>query len=251
MKSKIYIAVLILLSFVITGNSYSGDPEDLKTGYDFNLISKDKLTADYPKMKKQYDIKAGKPIDIYMDFQLGIGTTSANISNAMTSASYESSSKLGATLGGLLHINLFDVISFTSGISFEGKSFKFTPPATDTAAINQFGAGEKSISNTYMNIPLNFNVGGMVSEKVGITFCGGPYLGIRLNNDNLDGFGYKNFDLGLNGTLTVNYVVMYPFSIIAGTKFEFGGLNKLGSTRFIESITTQNFTFFSGGRIWF
>ena len=250
MKKIMYL--LILISFVMSPVLFAGDPDDTKmSNYDLQIISKDRLMKDYPAFKKQYDIKAGKPIDIYMDIQLGVGGTNANISNATNNPDYETNTKLGLTLGGLIHINVIDFLSFTSGISFEGKSFKFSPPVLDTAAINNFGAGEKSLQNTYMNIPIFFNIGGMVSEKIGITFCGGPYLGIRLNDDNYDGLGMKNFDLGLNGTLTVNYVIMYPFNVIAGTKFELGGLNNLANTDYIESITTSNFTFFTGGRIWF
>ncbi|MBN1632879.1 MAG: hypothetical protein JW917_01785 [Ignavibacteria bacterium] len=250
MKKTFYL--IILLSFILSSAVLAGDPDDLKMKYyDLQVISKDRLIKDYPDVKKEYEIKSGKPIDLYLDIQLGAGSTSANISNALTNAEYETNARLGLTLGGLLHVKLFDIISFTSGLSFQGKSFKFSPPEMDTAALSNFGPGEKTLSNTFMNIPLYFNIGGMISEKVGLTFCGGPYLGIRMNDDNYNGMGFKNFDLGLNGTLTANYLIMYPFNVIAGVKFDFGGLNNLGSTEFIDNITTNNFTFFTGGRIWF
>lgn len=243
-------ASLILLVFLIQ-SSVAGDPDDLKENKNIIRINKDKLISDYKYKKKEYDIKTGKPIDFYVDFHLGLGATNASISNATNKGAYETASKLGAMLGGAIHLNLFDIVSFTSGLDLQGKSFKFTPPVTDTLAINTLGSGEKSLSNTYLNIPININVGGMISEKVGLIFNGGPYIGIRLNNDNYNGLGYKNFDLGLNGTLILNYVIQYPLSIIFGTKFEFGGLNKLGSTNLIDDITTSNYSFFSGARIWF
>jgi hypothetical protein len=250
MKKFIYV-LLIASIFTLSGLASAGDPDDVSSKYrELSLITKDKLIKDYPSVKKEYDIKTGKPIDIYLDIQLGLGATNANISNGSTNLDYETNARVGLSLGGLLYLNVLDFLSFTSGLSFQGKSFKFSPPAADTAAINNFGAGEKSLDNIYMNIPVYFNIGGMISERVGLTFCGGPYFGIRLNDDNYEGFGMKNFDLGLNGTLTGNYVIMYPFNIIAGVKFEFGGLNNLGSTEFIDYITTQNFTFFTGGRIW-
>lgn len=250
MKKAIYL--IILFSFILSSPLLAGDPDDIKMNKnDLKFINKDRLIKDYPDVKKQYDIKNGKPVDIYLDIQLGAGSTGASISNALTNEEYETNARLGLTLGGLLRIKLFDIVSFTSGLSFQGKSFKFSPPVMDTAAINNFGAGEKTISNTFMNIPLYFNIGGMITEKVGLTFCGGPYLGIRMNDDNYNGLGMKNFDLGLNGTLTMNYLLMYPFNIILGTKFDFGGLNNLGSTKFIDNITTNNFTIFTGGRIWF
>ena len=99
-------------------------------------------------------------------------------------------------------------------------------------------------------MPLFINLGGMVSEKVGLWFTGGPYLGFLMSkpNDQYKEFGYKNFDLGLNATLTGNYVFMYPLSVIFGTTFKYGGLNNLISTPEIEKVTTTNFTFFSGVR---
>lgn len=250
MKKLIYV-LLIASLFNLPAVVSAGDPDDFRfKDNELNFISKDKLIKDYPSVKKEYDIKTGKPIDIYLDIQVGLGSTSANISNGLTNLDYETNARVGLSLGGLLYLNVLDFLSFTSGISLQGKSFKFSPPALDTAALNNFGPGEKTLSNTYMNIPVYFNIGGMISEKVGLTLCAGPYLGIRLNDDNYEGLGFKNFDLGINGTLTVNYLIMYPFNIIAGTKFDFGGLNSLGSTRFIDNITTRNFTFFTGGRIW-
>ncbi len=249
---KLIIFLVILICFLLAIQVVrAGDPDDIGSNNMIMKVNKNKLISDYEIKKKEYDIKTGKPIDFYIDFHLGLGATSASISNATNNGAYETASKLGAMLGGVIHLNLFDVISFTSGLNLQGKSFKFTPPVTDTLAIQTMGAGEKNLSNTYLNIPLNINVGGMISEKVGLIFYGGPYIGIRLNNDNYNGLGYKNFDLGLNGSLILNYVIQYPLSIIFGTKFEFGGLNRLGSTNLIENISTSNYSFFSGARIWF
>ena len=90
----------------------------------------------------------------------------------------------------------------------------------------------------------------MVSEKVGLAFSGGPYFGILMSKpeNTYNNVGYKNFDLGLSGTLTGNYVFMYPLSVIFGTTFKYGGLNNLMSTDKIDKITTTNFTFFTGLR---
>ncbi|MCX7833506.1 MAG: hypothetical protein N2490_04775 [Ignavibacteria bacterium] len=251
MKVKSEFLTFLFIMFLVAQSILAGDPDDLKESKNIVKLNKDKLHNDYKFKKKEYDIKTGKPVDFYIDFHLGLGSTTASISNATNKGAYETASKLGAMLGGAIHLNLFDIVSFTSGLDLQGKSFKFTPPITDSIAINTMGSGEKSLSNTYLNIPININVGGMISEKVGLVFNGGPYIGIRLNNDNYNGLGYKNFDFGLNGTLILNYVIQYPFSIIFGTKFEFGGLNKLGNTNLIDDITTSNYSFFSGARIWF
>ena len=102
----------------------------------------------------------------------------------------------------------------------------------------------------YLTIPLFLNIGGMVSEDVGLWFTGGPYMGFLMSqpSNTYGNIGYKNFDLGLDATLTANYVFLYPFSVIFGTTFKYGGLNNLMSSQSVEKITTSNFTFFSGVR---
>jgi hypothetical protein len=107
------------------------------------------------------------------------------------------------------------------------------------------------VTANYLNIPLNIHFGGMISETVGIDFNGGPYLGIRTSSpDNVsNGSGFKDFDFGLNGTLTGNYVFAYPLGVIFGVDFQYGGLNNLGSTKSVDRISTLNYSFFSGLRI--
>lgn len=214
-----------------------------------NTEVKNKLYDDYKNAKKEFDFKSGKPIEFYVDFQLGVGSTSPNVTKGSKATNdYRTSSKLGYITGALVYISLFDLLSFSTGLTFEGKSFTVTPPNI-SIPYPGYDSSTVYIPNNYLNIPLNFNVGGMITQKVGLTFNGGPYLGILLSKPNsLGGLGYKNFDFGLNATLTANYVIMYPFSVILGTKFEYGGLNSLGNTPFADKITTTNFTFFSGMR---
>lgn len=141
------------------------------------------------------------------------------------------------------YLDLFDVVKFSSGLDFAGKNFKVNAPvlagSTDTTV---------DISNQYLNIPLNFNFGGMITEKLGVTFNGGPYLGFLISTDEKVGLGYKNFDLGLNGTLTADYLVAPFTSVILGTKLQYGGLNNLGSSDIAKSISTLNYGFFTGVR---
>ena len=249
---KIITLFSVLLLIALVGNSFAGDPDETKdNGFKYNVLKKERLNKDAVNAQKELNIKMGKPIDIYFDFQLGFGSTNAAIDNAKSTGSYETSSKGGFVTAGFISLSLFDVISFTSGLQFNGKSFSFSAPVTDTAAIKAFGKGSQDYSNTYMNIPLNINVGGMITDKFGLTFWGGPYIGIKLNSSDNSGFGYKNFDLGLNGTLTGNYLVAYPLNIILGVNFQFGGLNNLGNTSLVSNITTRNFSVFTGARLWF
>lgn len=234
-----------LVLFLFVGNLFAQDFKFDASGYDT------RFNKDYKRATEEFNYRTGKkPLDFYIDFQLGVGGTSANISGTGAN-NYETKSKLGFTTGALFYISLFDVVKFSSGLSFDGKSFSYKPlnvvepePTQDTTKT------EKYLTANYVNIPLNFNFGGMVSEDFGLWFNGGPYLGILTSSpDNQkSGLGFKNFDLGLNGTLTANYVFAYPLSVIFGANLKYGGLNNLGSTKTVDAIHTLNYTFFSGLR---
>lgn len=243
--SKLFL-MLLVLSFSLNVMA-ENDPSKPYGNTDYK--SDWKLKSDYKKAKKQFDYSIGKPVDFYIDFQLGVGSTSPNITTTGGSPAVTEKSKLGYTVGALVYINLFDAFSFTTGASFDGKSVGFQKPTTSTPQTNTDSSSGYVPAN-YFVVPLFVNLGGMVSEKVGLWFTGGPYLGFLMSqpNDQYKNLGYKNFDLGLNATLTGNYVFMYPLSVIFGTTFKYGGLNNLISTPTIEKVTTTNFTFFSGVR---
>ncbi len=238
--------LLVVLSFSL--NLYAeNDPSKPygNTGYKTDW----KIKSDYKKARKQFDYSIGKPVDFYIDFQLGVGSTAPNITTTGTTPAVTEKAKLGYTLGGLVYINLFDAFSFTTGVSFDGKSFAVQEPKTNISTPTD-SLTTAYVPANYFVVPLFVNLGGMVSEKIGLWFTGGPYLGFLMSkpNDQYKELGYKNFDLGLNATLTGNYVFMYPLSVIFGTTFKYGGLNNLISTPEIEKVTTTNFTFFSGLR---
>lgn len=242
--SKLFLMLLVLsFSLNVMAENDPSKPYGSK-----NYKSDWKLKSDYKKAKKQFDYSIGKPVDFYIDFQLGVGSTSPNITSTSGNPAVTEKSKLGYTLGGLVYINLFDAFSFTTGVSFDGKSFGVQEPKTNLSTLTD--STTHYVPANYFVVPLFINLGGMVSEKVGLWFTGGPYLGFLMSkpNDQYKEFGYKNFDLGLNATLTGNYVFMYPLSVIFGTTFKYGGLNNLISTPEIEKVTTTNFTFFSGVR---
>ncbi|MDD5361150.1 MAG: hypothetical protein PHN88_03395 [Ignavibacteria bacterium] len=245
--SKIII-VLFVLSFGM--NLFAeGDPGKPYGTNDYKISLK--MKNDYDKAKKEFAYRTtGKGLDFYIDFQLGVGSTSPNITSRPGN-SYTEKAKLGYTVGGLLYLSVFDLFSFTTGLTFDGKSFGVQKPAlTQGFGTLDSSASTNYVAANYINIPLFIDLGGMVSKDVGLWFTGGPYLGFLISkpDNTYKNLGYKSFDLGLSGTLTANYVVMYPFSIIFGTTFKYGGLNNLMSTDKIEKITTTNFTFFSGVR---
>jgi hypothetical protein len=244
--SFIILTTLVLSINVSVGNAFSNDPlNKFRSNEDHTKL---KLEKDLKFAKKEHAYKIGKIIDFYLDLQLGYGVTNASIDRGENAAGeFETESKGGITAGALFFLSLFDAVRFSSGISFVDKRFEVNPPAFINP-IGEIDTTREEISNKYINIPLNFNFGGMISEKFGLMFNGGPYLGLLLSTDEKAGFGYKNFDLGLNGTLTANYVVAPLTSVILGTRFEYGGLNNLGKTDFVNKITTNNFSFFSGIR---
>ncbi len=242
---KTFITLLILTVF--TNVSFSGDGDKIKLNdrLDYTTsFSKSKFEKDYEIEKQYHALQTGKNlVDFYIDLQLGYGSTNATV-NARNGSDYTTNSNGGFNIGGLFYLNIADAWSFSSGLDFFNKSFEVETPDTTTG----FTGTVQEVSNQYLNIPLYFNVGGMISDKVGITFMGGPYLGLLLSTDAEQSLGYKNFDLGLAGTLTGNYVIAPLVSVILGTKFQYGGLNNLGSTENVESIHTTNYTIFSGIR---
>ena len=245
MFSKVILVLFVMsLSFNVFANN---DPDKPFGNKDYKIDWK--MKSDYKKAKKQFDYSIGKPVDFYIDFQIGAGSTSPNITTTSGNPAVTEKSKLGYTVGGLVYLNVFDLFSFTTGVSFDGKSVGFQKPTSNLPSVDTTSKSGYIPAN-YFVVPLFIDLGGMVSQKVGLWFTGGPYLGFLMSqpNEQYKGLGYKNFDLGLNATLTANYVIMYPFSIILGTTFKYGGLNNLISTPDLERVTTTNFTVFSGVR---
>lgn len=259
-KMKNVINLFLIFVFFISFSIAKADGDPSKP-----IINKDskgnhisKIDLDYKKAKNEFEFRSGKKlIDFYVDFQLGVGGTSANVTSANGVGDYKTASKLGFKTGALFFVSLFDMFAFSSGLSFNGKSFEITnpnilPPAiVDTSKVKP--GNSMYVTANYLNIPLNIHLGGMVSETVGIDFNGGPYLGIRMSTpDNVtNGSGFKNFDLGLNGTLTGHYVFAYPLSAIFGVDLQYGGLNNLGSTSTVDRISMLNYSFFTGLRVGF
>ncbi len=246
-KFTLFLAVILITAF--SANLYAERDPNKPFGEDDFKVNL-KFKSDHEKALKEFNYRSGKPVSFYVDFQLGVGSTKPNITS--TGVTVDETAKLGYTIGGLAYINIFGLLNFTTGVSFDGKSFGFQKPAMTTTGTTVVDTAAKGgyVPANYLTVPLFLNIGGMVSEDVGLWFTGGPYMGFLLSQpENTYGnIGYKNFDLGLDATLTGNYVFLYPFSVIFGTSFKYGGLNNLLSAGQIEKVTTSNFTFFSGVR---
>ena len=250
MKKLLYTLLLVIffsLTFNMSLNADGRFGDDPK--FQSYTINKDILDKDYKLALKEHQVRTGKIIDFYIDFQLGFGGTSANIDQKSNTGAFDTKSKVGFTTGALVYFNLFESVNFATGLTYVGKNFEVVPPIDTASSLAGLDTTVSDIANNYLNIPLYFNFGGMITEDIGITFNGGPYLGILISTDDKAGLGYKNFDFGLAGTLTGNYLLNPFVSIILGTRFEYGGLNNLGSTQFVDKITTTNYTIFTGIRV--
>jgi len=248
---KLFFTLLLVCFFSLTFNMSSNASERFGDDPKFQTykINKDILDKDYKLALKEHQVRTGKIIDFYIDFQLGFGGTSANIDQKSNTGAFDTKSKVGFTTGALVYFNLFEEVNFATGLAYVGKNFEVTPPIDTASSIAGLDTTISDISNNYVNIPLYINFGGMISEDIGVTFNGGPYLGILISTDDKAGLGYKNFDFGLAGTLTGNYLLNPFVSIILGTRFEYGGLNNLGNTQFVDKITTTNYSIFTGIRV--
>ena len=200
-----------------------------------------------PEVREKIKDRSDSPIKFYIDLKGGAGQTNASIT-PRTGSAYTTKGKAGLDLGALVYLSLFDVVKFSTGLGLSNKSFDVTTPFTNPIGPASIDSSTQTLSNQYIDIPMNINFGGMISDKVGLMFNGGPYFGILMNKPENTGLGYKNFDLGLNGTVTANYKLNLLTSIIFGVNFDYGGLNNLGSTDRVDKVTTTKIGLFTGVR---
>jgi len=249
MRKTLTFIFTVLFAISILNFANAGDDPDKKPSFDKFDLDKKYYSRDYNYELRKHNFKTNKIVDFYVDFQLGIGTSSYNVTTKPGYGTIETNAKPAWLFGALGYFNLFDIVKFSTGLSFNGKSFaienpRYVNPVNTSDTIKQ----SSYVTGNYLNIPVNIHIGGMITEDIGLWFTGGPYLGFRMSDPNVTGLGYKNFDFGVNATITGNYVIQYPFSIIFGTTFEIGGLNNLGNTPVVDRISSLNFKFFSGVR---
>lgn len=227
------------------GNSGFDTKFKLNSEKDFK---KEIFNRDYQKAKLTEKSKTGSLLGVSVDFQLGFNSTNANVEATGGKSDYPTDSETGFTAGAFLNLGLFESFNLTTGIDFLKKSFEVdkTNPSDTLGTPTQ--EIEKFVSN-YFNIPLNMNVGTKLSDDIGVDLSFGPYFAFRMNDQSIDGFGYKNFDLGLNAMMTLNYALNPFMGIILGGKYQRGGLNNLGSTEYVEKVNTNMWGVFTGLRV--
>ncbi|MBK6506279.1 MAG: outer membrane beta-barrel protein [Ignavibacteria bacterium] len=239
-------SVMLLTVFcLISGNSlFAGENNDprLKLNDNSKVSPLSIKERDYLQAKTAENVRTGKYSLFYLDFQLGYGSTKPNYDvKSGSTANISSSSQGGFTGAAFLTVTLFDLLNLTTGLDFTKKNFGLTADSLLTA---------QDVSNSYLNVPILFNFGGQVSDKIGINLAAGPYFGFLMGDeDNLKELGLKNFDFGIDAMLTADYALNQFVSILLGTAMQFGGLNNLGSTLNVENVKTTNWRGFTGIRI--
>ena len=235
----------IFLSVNISSAKQNFDPK-LKFNSNRNFPSEIKK-RDYNTALKTHKRIAGSAFGLSIDFQLGYNSTSANADATSSDQSVSTTSKGGFSFGALLNINILG-LGLSTGLDFTKKNFGIGIPYYDSTTT--VDSVTKDLSNSYMNIPVNINYGGMVSDDIGLSFSGGPYFGILLNPENAVS-GFKDFDFGINGILTGRYYLNPFMAIILGSQAQLGGLNNLLSSGSVENLSTFNWGLFTGLSVGF
>lgn len=246
MKKLFSATLLSVFCMIAVSNAFA----DWKTYPRLSLKDEKKVNSlnlkerDYEQAKSDEMQRTGKHSLFYIDFRLGYGSTSPSydVNNGVTGVSSES--KGGLTTGAFLTLTLFDMVNITTGLDFTKKNFGVT---ADSIFQQQ---DPESISNNFINIPIMFNFGGQLSDKIGVNLAAGPYFGFLIGgNNNIEDYGLKNFDFGINATLTGDYSLNPFVGIILGVGAQFGGLNNLGSTFNLSNVKTTNWNGFTGLRV--
>lgn len=241
MKKIICSLLLLMFCFTFIHQSF------LKADWDFNPrlkfkseknTAQEKINRDYLKALKLYK-RAAALFGASIDFQIGYNSTNANVDTKPSTGEISSTSKGGFNLGAMLNLNILNILNFSTGLDFTKKNFGLsysTPTISGDSVTTHL---------SYLNIPMNISLGGMISPSVGFYFSGGPYFGILLTSENAL-TGFKDFDLGLNGVLTTKYFLNPFMAILLGTRVQYGGLNNLLTSNNIDKVTTLNWGVFTG-----
>lgn len=252
MKRIIYVTLLAFSMMFIQNSITNADMKfDPKLKFKSNKnFSSDKKKKDYKDALKMHKKITGSLLGASIDFMLGYGSTSANATTRINGAEIPSNPKGGFTAGAIINVNLFSLFSFTTGIDFIKKKYEIDSPTVSTDPLGNPIPTANVFGNDYLVIPLNADFSGMLSDKIGYSFSGGPYLGFLLNADEAAS-GYKSFDFGLNAILTGKYYLNPFLAIILGGKVQYGGLNNLLSTSTVETAHTTNWCGFTGLSVGF
>lgn len=238
----ISVIALFVLLFFQTSVSNSNSKFDPKLKFNSGKnYSREILKRDYERALKSRGNTA-ELVGISIDFQLGYNSTKASGENK-ASEDIGSNPKGGFMTSALLNVNLFNLLNLSTGLDFSKKKYEMLIPFVDPLKAGDSIA--ETFTNNYINIPMNANFGGKVSDKVGLYLSAGPYVGFLLSPDNAIN-GFKDFDLGLNGIITAKYFLNPFVAVLLGTKLQYGGLNNLLAAGSVSKLNLTNWGAFTG-----
>ena len=177
-----------------------------------------------------------------LDLQVGLGIASSSFNlNKVDSNSKglnNTGTKVGPSIGATVSLNLLGY-GFSTGVLYTPKGFQTTSGTNFN--LHYFVVPWL----IYFNIDLN---------RIKINGNFGPYVGILLNKDaylsnNVNLFAPKNVDVGLSANVEGAYFFTKILGALLGVKYEYGGLNNLASTEYINSLHTSTIFVYTGLKI--
>ncbi len=226
--------IFTLLAFFVS-SVYSGDDNNQYKINGIKTYSGEKKTKPYLKEAEKLLKKRNAIFNLDLDIQLGAAISKTDFEvNKVDSANQQLSttqSKVGPAIGAILSLDFLG-FGFTTGFQYSNKGFEST-------------SGTKTNLN-YFNIPLLFYFDFNVGEKIRIDGNLGPYFGLLLSETTDPRYKVKNFDFGLTGNIQGAYMFNKYMGVLLGGKYEYGGLNNLGSNENFKKITTSTITIYTG-----
>ena len=217
---------LSIISYLILYSAFSA------TVFSFTL-SGDEYFKSHRNEAEKIIKKRNALFNLNLDVQIGLGISSVNYDLATSDTSANklrnTTTKTGPSIGAVLSVDFLGY-GFTTGIQYSNKGFETSSSKTNL---------------NYFNIPLLIYFG---FEAGNIIIDGnlGPYFGLLLSQDKNEIIPVKNFDLGLTGNLQGAYMFNEYLGALLGVKYEYGGLNNLGSNEKVKKITSSTFNIYSG-----
>lgn len=182
-----------------------------------------------------------------LDALMGFGSSDLSISFNQTYGNYTTSNKYGLTCGLRLESSFFDL---EIGLMYIEKNFLLTSPHS----LSQYGIDSNSyiVKNRYLSIPLNYDFLDITFNNVLKLTCGvGPYFAFLLSTNENSGLGIKKFDFGIDGRISATYNLSKRIDPLIGLIYQYGGLNNMGATNYVNKIHSINFSFYAGLKIKF
>jgi len=218
-------AVMLLLCFAVTANTFAGDPYNRVNSKEKTIIK----TEAEKLLKKRNALFS---LDADLKLGVGIASTSFELNKPDSTGQLTStSSKIGPTVGATLSLNFFG-FGFTTGFQYGNKGY-------------ESGTGQKTNLN-YFNIPLLLYFDFSVGDRVRVEGNLGPYFGLLMSQDENTLYKAKNFDLGLTGELQFAYMFNNNIGVLLGGNYEYGGLNNLSNNELVKKMTTSTMNIYTG-----